>query len=264
MTTLLDRYAWNARLLPAFIVLLPVALVALAREPKVTDLVKPVLSVVVGAGCLVLLAHIARSAGQKAGERLIAEWGGLPSTIMLRHRDTGIDSETKRRYHMRLGKLVPNVRMPTPDEEATDQQQADCVYEACRTFLLSKTRDQKKFALLFNENVAYGFRRNLFGLRLFGILVSIGGVAGSSWKIVTDVRSGESAPTLAVLAFIICVGLLYAWLAMVNKEWVRRGANDYAVRLLETIDLLAEKPEGKASGEHRQTSKEKGLSPKNE
>jgi len=38
--------------------------------------------------------------------------------------------------------------------------------------LLTQTRDKRTYSLLFEWNISYGFRRNMFGLRRFGILVS--------------------------------------------------------------------------------------------
>jgi len=260
MNTLLDTYAWEARVKPALIVLLPVAFACIAWEPRSQDFAEPLIGAAVGAGILLLLANIARSAGQRLQGRLVKDWGGLPSTLMLRHRDGQIDPLTKARYHQALKELVPNATIPSATDEAAGPDAADQVYEACRSALLAKTRDQKAFRLVFQENMNYGFRRNLVGLRGLGMLLAGGGVAGCVWKIIRDVGAGHAVTLLSVLGLLGCVALLWAWVTVLNTSWVRRSANDYARRLLEAIDLLAMKPAASNAEEHRGTPRRESAS----
>lgn len=238
MDKLFDKYAWQARTLPALIVLSPIALAALAWEPKVEDAVKPAMGVLGSAGVLVLLSHFARTAGKRAEETLYGESGAPPSTTLLRHRDTTLDPVTKRRYHERLSRLIPESRIPTPEEEAADPAAADHVYASCGRVLRARTRDEKKFSLLFSENMSYGFRRNLHGLRPVAIMVSLAGVGGCVWKLVQDHRAHLPLSPLTVACLLGCLGLAAAWIFFINGGWVREAANDYAQRLLESIDQL--------------------------
>ncbi|HTE20312.1 MAG TPA: hypothetical protein VK689_18255 [Armatimonadota bacterium] len=238
MDKFFDKYAWQARIFPALLVLLPIGIAVIAWVPKIEDQVKPVLGILTGAGTLVLLAHLARSAGKRAEERLVAKWGGLPSTLLLRHRDTRIDPVTKRRYHERLAQLVPGLKLSTPAEENADPMAADQAYVSCGNFLRARTRDEKKFPLLLNENISYGFRRNLFGLRPLGLLISLCGVAGCVWKLDQDLQARLPVSPLVVASLLFCVGFAAFWIFVVNAAWVRQAADDYAIRLLETIDQL--------------------------
>ena len=51
-----------------------------------------VLSVYLAAAAIYALASVARWARQKLEELLVKKWGGMPTTIALRHRDNFLDS----------------------------------------------------------------------------------------------------------------------------------------------------------------------------
>ena len=46
-------------------------------------------------------------------------------------------------------------------------------YDSAARWLRKATRDRRQFNLVFTENVSYGFRRNLFGVRWIGGLVAL-------------------------------------------------------------------------------------------
>lgn len=231
-----DKYVWQARVWPGFLTFLPLVMAFFAWDPKIEDAAKPFVSVAVGAGIIALLASVARSAGKKAETRLVKKWGGLPTTILLRHSDPTIDKGTKRRYHGALAKLVSTARVPSPEQEAADLGAADGVYQAWTRYLIAKTREKKRFDLVFAENMEYGFRRNLFGLRPFGIAVSVASATACGWETWVHRHTGGLALDTALLA--LCVAMTVVWSFVINGEWVLQGGKAYALRLLEATDLL--------------------------
>jgi hypothetical protein len=248
MEKIFNPYVLQARVYPVLIVLLPIALCFIAWVPKPEDITKPLISVVVAAGLAGLLAPIARDAGKKAEKKLLAEWGAFPSTTLLRHRDSRMDPLTKRRYHETLARVLPDVRIPSEHEEEGDPDAADKVYASCGAFLRSNVRDEGQFSQLLAENIGYGFRRNLFGLRPLGIVCALAGTGACTWKLVEGYKNGLTLVSLPMLCLLISGALLVVWLLVVRKEWVRQAADDYAVRLLETIDRLNPGPTSVASG----------------
>lgn len=52
-----------------------------------------------GCGAIYALASVARGRGKQLEEMLVAKWGGMPTTIALRHRDKFLDGVSKQRYH---------------------------------------------------------------------------------------------------------------------------------------------------------------------
>ena len=72
-------------------------------------------------------------------ETLVKEWGGMPTTIALRHRDTFLDSISKQRYHaVIVAKL--GIVMPTVQEEIADPAKADDIYIRATRRLRELTR----------------------------------------------------------------------------------------------------------------------------
>jgi hypothetical protein len=176
------------------------------------------------------LSQAVRELGNRAEDRLLQKWGGWPSTLILRHGDQTIDAATKVVYHRRLVEMGAVDHMPTQDEEGADPAAADAAYAAAANWLRTKTRDTKKFSLVFSENINYGFRRNLLGCKLAGIaLATIVGCADS-----VALYHGKSAG----LAGIECLVVLIYLVAFVTPSSVRAVAFDYAKRLVETINAM--------------------------
>src|SRR5260370_17709690 len=65
-----------------------------------------------------------------------------------------------------------NAPAAAPAQEEADSKAADTFYARGGTWLRENTRDTKKFRVLFNENISYGFHRNLLGLRLPGLILN--------------------------------------------------------------------------------------------
>ena len=167
-----DAYSLRARLFPAIIAAAPaLAALALLISWKTFELSNAIatLAIIV---LLFAIADLARARGRTIEPKLYEEQGGKPSVVMFRRSDSTIDDALKERYrHFLAGKL--SVSAPTAAEERADPAAADAFYEQCGVWLRQHTRDTKKFHLLFGENVTYGFRRNLLGVRRLAIALNL-------------------------------------------------------------------------------------------
>jgi hypothetical protein len=239
MKLLLDSYAARARLLPALLVALPVALAGTAWFPKEIRAWEVLSTIAVFCGLLALLAQVGRDAGKRREPRLFENWGGKPSTVLLRHSDVTINRHTKARYHQRLGDLLPDLEMPTAEEEQSDPKAADEAYDSCVQYLLQRTRDHEKYAVLFAENVNYGFRRNLWAMKPAGIALSGASIVAGAVRAFLDYSTGGSISPFSASAVVISSLLLAGWLVRITPSWVRVVAVAYAQRLLETCEDLA-------------------------
>lgn len=234
MGRLFDSYTWQARVLPGLIALLPIAFAYVACVPLAIDTAKPLIGLASGAGLLVLLAQLSRAAGKKSEKMLFG--GVLPTTNLLRYADTELDAVTKARYKAKLAELVPNISMPSLDEEHSDPASADDVYTSCASFLRARTRDNAKFPLVYKENIAYGFSRNLYGLKPIGICCALVGVAACAWRAWREHLDGATPAAITLLALIGCVIMLLVWALSIRSSWVKSAGLSYALRLLETLD----------------------------
>lgn len=245
MTSLLDflkdPYERKARLVPGLLVVLPllVPLVCVygPRHPILTGVV----GLLGGCGAMYALASIARGRGKRLEEALVMEWGGMPTTIALRHRDTSIlDSVSKRRYHDAIASKL-GIAMPTADEEAADPARADDAYVGATKRLRELTRGDK--GLLLKENIAYGFHRNMLAMKPVGVVVCVMGLIYGlliaqiiQFAPPAFVPSNLADPGLAAaLTLLISVALLATWLFYFDKDAVRRVSFAYAERLFECL-----------------------------
>lgn len=241
-----DQYRRRARLKPAILEVLPVLLVfgvgafsAFGGLDIVSRFAGAGIGTLLGAlGLTALLEQLGRDQGKRKEPALWARWGGAPTTRMLRHSDTLFcNPVTRSRYHAKLRGLMPGVQIPSGADEAADPAAADLVYEACTKFLISKTRDQRSFPLVFEENVNYGFRRNLWGMRAAGFLLSLLGTcfAGALFAIS---RWGSPISVAWLFVLIVDASLLAWWSVRITPDWVSIPAKAYAERLMEALESL--------------------------
>lgn len=243
MAKLMDTYDRKARLYPATLALIPLFIVAVGHYGVILPIEKGLLSLVALFGTLYLLVSMSRELGKRKENDLYKDWDGKPTTQLLRHRDTTIDPVTKARYHAFLSAQL-RIKFPSASDERDNPISADHIYESGIKWLLDQTRDRKKFNLLFNENIAYGFRRNCLGIKPLAITIAIGSLL---WVILTSeliTWNGLKWDRLAVLSpgswisLAISVTMLAVWIFFLTKRTVRSAAFMYADLLLRACDQL--------------------------
>lgn len=231
----LEFYKLFARVLPMYLTLLPAGLAAQVWIGG-NSIATGAITLLGGPLCLAfLLAEFGRDAGYRKQERLWELWGGPPTTQLLRHRNGAVNPVVRTRVHKKLHKLMPDITLPTREEEAADPTAADHVYEACVQHLIGRTRDRARFRLLYKENVSYGFRRNLWALKPLGLVL-----CGLSFvtSIAFILREWPTPAPNAAVAAVSSVVLAGVWLIRIRSSWIRIPADAYATRLLETCDEL--------------------------
>lgn len=248
LTSLLDPYSRKARLQPTLLSLLPAFFGLLLLIPEFQTIWAAVGGLVVFSGGATLLTHLGRDRGKTLEPKLFQEWGGKPSVAMLRHRDTGLPYLTKERYRSFLAAHVRGLALASPESEQTSPIEADDGYESATSWLLARTRNREKFGLLFQENINYGFRRNIWALKpwalaidsIFIVIITI--LESDSW-------TGDIPTTLAVLTVPVWACLIIAVFHMlilafiIRSDWVRVPAEAYARQLLAACDTLADERE---------------------
>ncbi|GEC94644.1 hypothetical protein ZRA01_07170 [Zoogloea ramigera] len=243
---LTNTYERKARLYPVFLLLAPVVMLVVGVYGVALELKATVAGTLATFGVFYLAASIVRENGKRLEDSLFTKWGGKPTTQILRHGNTEIDPVTKARYHAFLSKHL-GVEFPSKASEENDPEGADHIYQSATKWLLDRTRDKKTFALLFDENVAFGFRRNCLGIRPFGIAVSAITLAWSLTKSDVITAQGIDTASLASLSIGTSVSLavslcmLFVWTFFVTKETVKTAAFGYAHMLFRSCDVLPKK-----------------------
>lgn len=245
---LFDNYSRIARLYPALLVSAPIVWTLGALHPEIVsgDGSNLILTAIVFFGGLFLLSNLARSRGKSLEEKLNRSWDGWRTTALLRHRDSTIDRFTKIRYHTALQSLCGNTfHLPTPEEEALDHNEADEKYRSATKLLIEQRRD-KKHDLLHKELAAYGFRRNLLGLKPAGIVIAIVALLVNivAWRhtaplsiLMIDAFVMDAMQRWVIYTlFMANIGYLAILLAFINSRFVLHSANEYASALFRTLE----------------------------
>lgn len=237
---MIDNYSLKARIFPTAIVLSPLLILGVGYSLQFEKLGYTLSSLGVTAVLSYLLSQLGRDAGKRKEKDLWHSWGGPPSSQLLRYSDETFDPHTKARYHKRLMELCPVTQPPTAEMEQNDPALAGSIYEAWVRYLITHTRDTKKFSLLLKENTSYGFRRNLWGMKPIGVLIALCSIAGL--YVFFFKETGAFDPRLFpvgywALTFAVLVPL-FLWITHVTREWIKIPAFAYGMRLCEAIDQL--------------------------
>jgi len=238
----IDTYERKVRLYPAMVLVAAcvVTIVAIlsVQLSVVESLGAACIGLLIECGGAFLLSQLARDAGKNKEKMLFEKWGGMPSVAIFRHRDARLDAITKARYHKKLATLVKGTKPPSVTDEQSDPGAADQVYIAWSAYLRVNTRDTKKYRLLFQENISYGFRRNTWGLRPVGIIANIFCfLTIATWSYI-GYQSTHEISAKVVGAAICILLLLLLWIFRFSSDWVRIPADAYAARLAEAVDTI--------------------------
>ena len=94
-----------------------------------------------------------------------------------------------------------------------------------------------KYPLLFEENCNYGFRRNMYGMRWIGRAVALITTIALGLQLYMQFSTRMTVPAISLGLEAVNVAMLLTWIFWVNEDAVRRGADLYAERLFETVDV---------------------------
>lgn len=228
-----DEYSLKARVTPALLVLLPALISVAVWLPMLYNAGKALIGLLVSCGIVVVLANFARENGKKIEKTLWQKWGGAPATMALHHGTGPIDKPSKDRYHQFLESKINNWKIPSPAEEKENPRLVFEMFNTAISWLKEQTRDKNKFPLVFAENINYGFRRNVLGLKPIGIFICLICVFLNAWLCYGNLCAQ------GVATFLVCLLLLVWWLAVVSGQWVKKAADEYSNKLLASCDLLA-------------------------
>lgn len=240
-----DKYTVQARVRPSLLVLLPVLVIIAIWLPAVWTILGGLSALVSACGFIFLLSELARYRGRKVERKMIADNGGKFTTILLRHRDSSISAATKRTYHEFLSQNSHRT-MPSAETEQADVAAADDGYCGATEWLLEQTRCEKSFPLVKAENISYGFRRNLLGLKSPAlVLIAICFLADAFFTL-KSFRVEETRFQLGCILAFALVAAAAIWIGTIHMDFVEDAGRTYALRLLAQCDVLKTKRNPKA------------------
>lgn len=223
----LDRYDLNARLRPALLVVLPLILLALYWIGAKT-IMGSIAGIISACGVTYLMAQVARRRGRAVEASLGDRAGRRHSARLLTHADNTIAAETKARYHAFL--VGRGLRISTVEEEKAEPGVAFERTRSAVDWLLEHTRPTAKESLLLEENIAYGFNRNLLGLKPIAIATLSLAIAAHVALMISASLGGASLVWPAMILLTL-LGTVAVWILVINQDAVEDASLAYAQRL---------------------------------
>ena len=221
-----DSYNLRARISVYIIIITPAILTLYA-------LYEPIRSISFSAVLLAILAAFANYLF--AMQRHIKKSRKYENTAasFLHLSDSHLDQITKQRYYSKLASLDESFKTFNSPSE-TDEFKATCA--SAVSWLRNNTRDNK---LVQEENILYGFYRNLCAFKPIGIIFTIiaFGVQILNTLPAASITDIFQSKTIIVLLLIDLLFLIF-WIAGVNKKTLKAVAEKYAIALLGALDSI--------------------------
>ena len=222
--------------------LVPPILTAIAYVPNLLEVATGLISISITSGTTLFLSHVARECGRRAEVRLFTKWAGMPTTHWLSHKGKRVDEQTIARYHKFLETQIDGWIAPSPRDERENFEAAKVTYETATRWLREKTRDREMFDTVFRENVSYGYRRNLFGLKTIALILAFSCLAVNLGMLCFNYFwSSDNLETMAILATGLNLLFVVCWFSVVREQWVKDAAENYARALVATCDQMSGK-----------------------
>lgn len=235
----MDKYSLNARIYPIVILLLPLVIIGLSYSIEYESYLQLLSAIGVSAALIYFLSNLGRDMGKIKEPRLWETWGGMPTVQLLSFQNDIIDKHTKRKYHKILLELSPIIDNDV-DFETANLESISEIYKSWTKFLIVKTRDIKKFPLVFKENISYGFRRNLWGLKNISLILIVFTILGNyGFQLYSfGFFNFANYPLPFFISESILILLLVIWVFRINSNWIKIPAFAYGERLIESIETL--------------------------
>ena len=229
--------------MPAFFSVLPYVLTMMAWCTNAKSIMGGTLTVLISFGVMAFISSLISNYGNKRQEKLYKLWGAAPSTLILRHSNQVLSKYTKARYYKWINNHIADFKMPSLEEEKNDPDDADQKYSSACDYLREFTRDKKKFSKIYRDLVAYGFARNLLSIQKFGLFIAVLSAIINAYFILPFVQ-GEGVNIIGPASInlygigtgIVSIIFLFAFLFIVNEDFVKERAFRYAKSLYETCE----------------------------
>lgn len=235
---MINKYELKARVYPSTITLLPIVIVGLYFSIDYQN----VYSLIGGLGLTTILTFVlgqlGRDRGKKSEKGLWKEWDGTPTTQILRYSNKTLTKYLKKDIHAKMANSTGIGSEDMKSLERKNPEKADDIYETWCHKLRSLTRDTTKYKLLFNENINYGFRRNLWGLKAPALVFIAVGVIIILLSEYYSNGLEFNLTSAAVISLSLLGVLLIFWVFIVKKSWIKTVAFAYAKRLVESYNTV--------------------------
>ena len=226
-----DAYNIRARLSPSIILLSPIVISVFLCFEKVRTLGAASITVflfLAFANSVPIIQRRRRSTRQSKGKSNLPQKNRAAE--MLKPSDTAFDAVSKERYYKKLASLDKSFSLFT---EPNDSEEFFACCESAVLYLRSRTRGNR---LVLEENINYGFCRNLTENKIAGIVLSGLCIIAVFFGSLLAFGSISVIPVQNIFAFAIDLLILVFWILGVCSGDLDRASENYSKALIMSID----------------------------
>lgn len=231
-----SKYELIARVFPSIIVFSPLILSVIIWYPQLISLESSLLFIIMFSGFIFFISKIARHLGYEKQKELLNKWGGFPTEKYLSYSDDTIDDITKARYRKNISN-ASNIYFPSKEEEENNGIETyKDTYQSAIKWLIENTR---KNDILLEDNINYGFTRNMLGLKKLGIIIVFLSLIINFFNIYIEYGLLYLEVPLKIwITLLIIFGVLIGYILYLNEELVRAQSEAYAKSLLRCCENI--------------------------
>ncbi len=233
--SLSDHYERKARFLPGFLALLPAVPVLIAFGQNVDTWINIILSGVgIGAVVSVGISHVASAFGNRLQESLWPDWPHDSPTNKWLHPDDKTVSEQQKKIWYSSIKIITGLDIESAIYDQSSGDTAIIINDSVKA-IRHRFWKAPEASRLDNFNVDYGFARNITGLRLIWIILSLVSTFGC-WVgyVLLHCPIFWCVVSTSITLIVIPMGFL------VLPNYVRKRAHYYAESFFGTLVEIAD------------------------
>lgn len=228
-----DAYNIRARLSPSIILLSPIVISVFLCFEKVRTLGAASITVflfLAFANSVPIIQRRRRSTRQSKGKNNQPQKNRAAE--MLKPSDPAFDALSKERYYKKLASLDKSFSLFT---EPNDSEEFFACCESAVLYLRSRTRGNR---LVLEENINYGFCRNLTENKIAGIVLSGLCIIAVFFGSLLVYDSISVIPVQNIFALAIDLLILVYWIFGVCSGDLDRASENYSKALIMSIDAI--------------------------
>ena len=188
-------------------------------------------------GLTILLGQLGRDLGYNLEPTLFKSWGGAPAETALNLDKTWLNKTTVKRAHDSLDEMIPGGPHDWADAETI---------ESVVNWLFANTRH---IQLVNQENINYGARRNLYGLKPVAltivcvsiaiVLLMTGFPLPAENVSLNDYHEWwKNMPPATMMTLILDAIALFIWIFVIKRGWVHLAAKALSKQIVMATDKI--------------------------
>lgn len=240
MDRIYDKYDLRARLSVAILIIAPIVLdlsfCLKSQEGNIATVVIALIAIALSCCGIAAVRYYSNTSKRIKNRKNLA-------AIMLLPTDSTFSDVTKQRYLDKLTNINPALSPFVEGINRTDGYENSC---SVISWILENTRDSRAYPILAEDQIGYGFAKNMYTVKPFALVVfileSIAAIGIVIWKAEGECLMNrisyawELYASEIIASVAIHLVVLFVWLFIARKKFYYNAEERLAKAILQSID----------------------------